>query len=234
MRHVVISSLAAVLVAACVNGPSGGTTASKPTGTGPTGQVQTEPQAEIEIAAKPQPPKAAPMGIPRMRWDGKPGAKAWTRSSLNAMKGHGAPLTRMVPADIDGWCPAYRTAGPDQRGAFWVGMMSALAKHESTYRPGAVGGGGKWYGLLQILPATARGYGCKARSGAALKDGSANLSCAIRIMAKTVPRDGVIATKSGRWRGVAADWGPMRVSSKRNDMKAWVRKQSYCRLQSKA
>ena len=89
--------------------------------------------------------------------------------------------------------------------------MSALAKHESTYRPWAVGGGGRWYGLLQILPATARGYKCNARTGQSLKDGAANLSCAVRIMAHTVPRDGVIHGYRGRkGQGVTADWGPMR------------------------
>ncbi|MEX0311682.1 MAG: lytic transglycosylase, partial [Tateyamaria sp.] len=89
-----------------------------------------------------------------------------------------------------------------------------------------VGGGGKWYGLLQILPATARGYGCAAGTGAALKNGAANLSCAVRIMAVTVPRDGVIYGRGGK--GVAADWGPMRSAAKRADMAGWLRKQRYC------
>ncbi len=105
--------------------------------------------------------------------------------------------------------------------------MSTLAKYESTYKPRAVGGGGKWYGLLQILPATARGYKCNVGTGEALKNGAANLSCAVRIMAVTVPRDGVIYGRGGR--GVAADWGPMRSASKRADMAGWLRRQTYCR-----
>ncbi len=134
----------------------------------------------------------------------------------------------MVPRDIGDWCPAYASNSTERRAAFWAGFASALAKHESTYRPDAVGGGGRWYGLLQILPATARGYGCRARSGNALKDGSANLSCALRIMAVTVPRDRAVSIRDNRWRGVAADWGPMRSSSKRRDMANWLRAQSYC------
>lgn len=111
-----------------------------------------------------------------------------------------------------------------------MGFLSALAKYESTWKPTAVGGGGRWYGLLQILPATARHYGCRARSGAALKDGSANLACAIRIMARTVTRDGVIHARKPRWSGVAADWGPMRSEAKRHEMAAWLRGQEYCQL----
>jgi hypothetical protein len=178
-------------------------------------------------------PKARNEAVPQARWSHRDEAKLWTRAALSAVGDHGRPLIDMVPGDIATWCPAYPAAGPAQRGAFWVGFMSALAKHESTYRPEAVGGGGLWYGLLQILPSTARGYKCRAGSGDALKDGPANLSCAIRIMAVTVPRDGVIhgyqSNKKRRWRGVSADWGPMRSEAKRADMAGWLRRQSYCK-----
>nr|WP_233252448.1 transglycosylase SLT domain-containing protein [Maritimibacter sp. 55A14] len=164
--------------------------------------------------------------VPAMRWDHRPEADIWTSATMSALTSHGAALAQTEPADIDTWCPAYREASPTARRAFWSGLLSALAKHESTWRPDAVGGGGRWFGLVQIAPATARGYGCKARSGAALQDGGANLSCAVRIMAHTVPRDGVVAAGGG---GVAADWGPFAWSSKRADMAHWTASQSYCR-----
>jgi hypothetical protein len=88
-------------------------------------------------------------------------------------------------------------------------MMSALSKHESTYNTRAVGGGDLWYGLLQIYPDTARRYGCRSRTGEALKNPVENLSCAACIMAVTVERDQAVAVRDTRWRGVAADWGPM-------------------------
>jgi len=167
---------------------------------------------------------------PPMRWDHRPRAPDWTRGALRALKAHGRPLINIVPRDIAQWCPGYPSADAQGRAAFWAGLLSALSKHESTYKERAVGGGGRWYGLLQIQPATARGYGCVAGSGDALKQGPANLSCAVRIMAATVPRDGVIADRDSRWRGVAADWGPMRVEAKRSDMQSWLRGQSYCAL----
>ena len=43
-----------------------------------------------------------------------------------------------------------------------------------------------------ISPATARSYGCEATSAEALNDGEANIACAIRIMSRTVTRDGVV------------------------------------------
>jgi len=137
-------------------------------------------------------------------------------------------LESLVPRDIARWCPAYESNGPELRRAFWVGMMSALAKHESTYNPRAVGGGDLWYGLLQIYPDTARRYGCYARTGEALKNPTDNLACAARIMNVTVARDNAIAVHDGRWRGVAADWGPMSNRRKIPEMANWTAQQSYC------
>ncbi len=167
--------------------------------------------------------------LPRMRWDHMDKQGQWNEAALVALNQHGQSLTQSVPRDIDTWCPFYSKADEATRQAFWVGFMSALAKYESTYKPWAVGGGGQWFGLLQISPATARGYDCKAGTGEALKDGGANLSCAIRIMAVTVPRDGVIHGNDGKWRGVAADWGPMRSAPKRQEMAAWLKQQPYCK-----
>ncbi len=164
--------------------------------------------------------------LPATKWDHRTEAPVWTEASLAALRSYGRPLVSSVPADAETWCPGYDTATPAEREAFWVGLLSALAEHESTWNPRAVGGGGQWFGLVQISPATARGYGCDARSGDALKDGTENLTCAIRIWSRTVTRDGVIAAGGG---GVAADWGPFHQSSKRQAMMNWTRAQPYCR-----
>ncbi|MDV7141943.1 transglycosylase SLT domain-containing protein [Tropicimonas sp. TH_r6] len=160
-----------------------------------------------------------------MRWDHRTESDDWTKSALSALRSHGSVLPSMVPRDIETWCPGYIDASQEDREAFWIGLISALAKHESTWNPSAVGGGGRWFGLVQIAPPTARGYSCKATSGAALKNGSDNVSCAIRIMSHTVARDGVV---SQGMRGVAADWGPFHSSSKRSDMIAWTKAQPFC------
>ena len=169
--------------------------------------------------------------IPDARWDFRDDSASWTRAALSALRTHGSRMEETVPRDIANWCPGYTNNPPHLRRAFWVGMMSALAKHESTYRPTAVGGPDLWYGLLQIYPDTARRYGCRATTGEALKDPEDNLSCAVRIMNVTVPRDNAIAVRDSRWRGVAADWGPMTNRSKIAEMSAWTRQQEYCQPQ---
>lgn len=174
-------------------------------------------------------PKKRTRIIPKARWDFRPEGREWSKAALSAIASHGRRLDHVVPQDIERWCPGYRENPTELRRAFWVGLLSALAKHESTWRPEAVGGGGRWYGLLQIYPDTARRYGCQARSGAALKDGPLNLSCAIRILNVTVPRDQAIAVKAKRWRGIAADWGPMTKPDKIAEMSSWTRTQSYCK-----
>ena len=166
-----------------------------------------------------------PEEMPDLRWDHVQGSARWTRAAMRALDVHGDRLVDTVPRDIESWCPAYPHADRWSRKAFWAGLLSTLTKHESTYDPRAVGGGGLWYGLVQILPATARGYGCRARTGEALKDGALNMSCAVRIMNVTVPRDQVV---SRGWRGVAADWGPFHSARKREDMRRWLSRQSFC------
>ena len=163
--------------------------------------------------------------MPDLRWDHVEGSSRWTRATMRALASHGKDLVETVPADIAQWCPAYPEADRWERKVFWAGLLSTLSKHESTWRPTAVGGGGLWYGLVQILPATARGYGCQAKSGQALKDGALNMSCAVRIMNETVPRDGVV---SRGMRGVAADWGPFHSRQKREDMRVWLTRQPFC------
>ncbi len=164
--------------------------------------------------------------LPAARWDRQPNGKLWTRRAIGELvSGAGRPLINMVPEDVDAWCPAYPDQDQIGRAAFWTGLLSAMSKHESTYNEQAVGGGGRWFGLVQISPATAKHYGCGATTAEALKNGLNNLQCAITIMAATVPRDGVVAAGG---KGVAADWGPFHNAAKRADMRDWVSSQAYC------
>lgn len=162
-----------------------------------------------------------------MRWDHRPEAEIWTNRSLNVVAARDDQLAEQIPADIEGWCPGYKTASIDERRAFWVGLLSATAKHESTWNPSAAGGGGRWIGLMQISPTTAQYYNCEAQSASALKDGAANLACAIRIMSAQVDKDGLVAGEGDR--GIGRDWAPFRNDAKRADIAAWTRSQSYCR-----
>ncbi|WP_347312957.1 transglycosylase SLT domain-containing protein [Defluviimonas sp. SAOS-178_SWC] len=167
--------------------------------------------------------------LPAMRWDNRPEAEEWTAATLAALRVEGAVLASTVPADVEGFCPNYASATAPERRAFWAGLFSALAKHESTWNPHAKGGGGRWIGLMQIAPTTAQAYDCDLPAGAGLTDGGANLACAVKIAAAQVGRDGAIVSDgTGGWRGIARDWAPMRVAAKREDVAEWTSAQDYC------
>ena len=55
---------------------------------------------------------------------------------------------------------------------------------------------------------------------------AANLACGIRIMSRTVTRDGVVAAGRG---GITADWGPMSNPERRGRIQDWVSGQAYCK-----
>ena len=163
---------------------------------------------------------------PPMQWDHRPEGDGWTDSALVALSTKDALLSDQVPADIETWCPAYAEAPVEARRAFWAGLMSSVAKYESTWNPLASGGGGRWIGLMQISPRSAANYGCEATSVAALKDGGANLECAVEIMSEQVAKDGMVAGNGSL--GIGRDWAPLRSSQKRADMSAWTSAQPYC------
>ncbi|WP_045390958.1 transglycosylase SLT domain-containing protein [Falsirhodobacter sp. alg1] len=181
----------------------------------------------ISCGATAQAP-SEPAALPAMRWDFRPEGAVWTQQTLAAVSQNETDLTSVIPTDIQTWCPGYPTATTDERRAFWAAMLSALAKHESTWNPQASGGGGRWIGLVQISPGTAEAYNCDATTTAALKNGSANLACAVNIAAEQVVRDNMVSGVAGR-KGMGRDWAPFRSASKRAEMASWTRKQSYCK-----
>lgn len=164
--------------------------------------------------------------LPAMRWDHAPKASEWTKEALLQVAAHDSELTGTVPDDIEVYCPGYAKASRDERRAFWVGLLSATAKYESGFNAAAVGGKGRYVGLMQISLPTAKHYGCEANSTAELKDGSANLSCAVDIVAPHVARDGMVAGKGNR--GIARDWGPWSSARTRATIAAWTSQQAYC------
>ena len=164
---------------------------------------------------------------PPMQWDHHPEGAEWTESTLVAVSTKDPQLSERVPADIETWCPGYTEASVEERRAFWTGLLSAVARYESTWNENASGGGGRWIGLMQISPRSAANYGCDATSVGALKDGEANLECAVEIMSRQVAKDGMVA--GGGNLGIGRDWAPLRSSEKRAAMAAWTRAQPYCK-----
>lgn len=186
-------------------------------------QSTLDPQTESRSQVDAQQMQLASQ--PPMRWGERSGSDAWTQATLRALDREGVTILSNVPHDINNYCPNYPELTHNGRKAFWAGLLSAVAKHESTYNPKASGGGGKWLGLMQIAPATWRQYDC----GGSITNGSDNMACAVRIMSRQVGRDNaVVHGSNGGWRGVARDWAPLRNASKRADIAAWTSSQSYC------
>lgn len=187
-------------------------------------QPVTDLQADHE-AAQAEARRMSLATNPPMRWQDRKGSDAWTKATLAALDREGGTILSRVPDDIDAFCPNYAELTKTGRKAFWAGLLSALAKHESTYNPKASGGGGRWLGLMQIAPATWRSYDCDGN----ITNGADNMSCAVRIMARQVARDNaVVRDETGGWRGVARDWAPMRNPGKRADIASWTSSRRYC------
>ena len=91
---------------------------------------------------------------PPMRWGQAAGSDQWTQATLSALDREGVTILSRVPGDISAFCPNYENLNPTGRKAFWAGLLSAVAKHESTYNPKASGGGGY---VLGRRPAAAAG-----------------------------------------------------------------------------
>ncbi|KFI31488.1 lytic transglycosylase [Haematobacter massiliensis] len=162
-----------------------------------------------------------PTALPVAQWDHRPEATKWTKSTLNALKAEGAVLLSAVPDDVDVFCPGYRTASAEERSAFWTGLFSSIARYESTWNPEAKGGGGRYLGLMQISPRTAKYVGCE-ETASGLYDGASNLACAVKIAARKADRAGVAE--------VVSDWGPMHDPAKRAQISKWTRTQAYCQV----
>lgn len=177
----------------------------------------------LAACAAPEPP--APATAPVTRWDHRPEAEAWTASTMQAL-GRAPGLLGHVPADVEEYCPGYAAATPEDRAAFWTAYLSALAKYESRWNPRAAGAGGRYRGLMQIAPATARNFGCDA---GALYDGAGNLTCAVRILAAEVPARGAIVDGPGGRGGVAAHWPPARQPENRAEIAGFTSRLPQCR-----
>jgi hypothetical protein len=173
------------------------------------------------------PSKGTDVGRMSMAWDHRPEAAHWTISTMSAVAAEDPVLAARIPADIDTWCPGYETASLGERRAFWTGLISAVAKYESSWNPRAAGGGGAYIGLMQISPRSAQNYGCDANTVSELKDGAANLQCAVEMVAYHVASDAMVA--GGGSKGIGRDWMPLRDAGKRKAMAAWTREQAYCK-----
>ena len=216
MNRWIFRSLTALTLTAAL-AACGATEAARQATRAPTIAAPDRPSVDGRVATALHLKKAKPA----MQWgDQNP---EWTDAALEALNAEGVTLLSSMPADVLQYCPAYAAQDRENRAAFWAGLLSAVARHESGMNPAAQDGGR--FGLLRITRRAAQDSGC----GGSLLRGEDNLKCAVRIMARSVAEDGAIASERSGWRGAARNWLPLRSAARRSEIANWTSRQSYCR-----
>lgn len=177
-------------------------------------------------------------GYPAAAWDARPDGRQWTTIANLALDQLAPQLTGVMPTDIDAFCPGYRTASPANRRAFYVALLSEIAREESNFDPAVtftetiVDAQGRRVvsrGLLQLSQESANGYGCEISQAAQLHDPATNIQCGVRILARWLERDQLVAGyQSGAWRGASRYWAVFRDRNKLADMQAALNARPYC------
>ena len=172
-------------------------------------------------AASPATPSPAP--APRAdyaAWARKNPDGRWTAAAEAAVAASG--LAGVVPTDIERFCPGYAGADVAGRRQFWVGLLSAVARPESNFKPetkyeesfaDAQGHRVVSRGLLQISieSANQRKYGCGIARAEDLHDPATNLACGVKILDAWVQSDRAIANYgAGAPRGGGRYWSTLR------------------------
>ena len=163
-------------------------------------------------------------------WGSRKRGRLWTAETLRLIDS--VKLFNVVPTDIDSFCPNYRNADPPARSAFWVMLVSAMAKRESGFDTAAlyvepfmnrdseyvVG-----RGLLQVAMDDKAAHGCRIRDTLDLFHPGVNLACGVRILNQLVRRDLRIGSYRGEkhGRGAACYWSVLRFS---NPGQRWIRR----------
>jgi hypothetical protein len=160
-----------------------------------------------------------------------PQLNSWTEHLYNAVSTDGENLVKVVPRNIQHFCPNFKDLDREERIAFWVRLISVMAGYESSYNFKTTfkepSSGVLSSGLMQMSVNSVQlpHYDCSMISDdddqaqKDLFDPKKNLSCAVRIINHWVGRDGTIVEFANNangvegdeyWQGLARYWGVFR------------------------
>ncbi len=199
----------------------------------------------LSCAGRQKPPELVPTPKPAMSyqadWDAKPDGASWTALTLKAISDLGGDLLTTNVSDVADFCPGYPSMTSEaDKTAFWVGLVSAMARLESghdpsvSYQENFKTSDGRWVisrGLLQLSQESANAYsGCTVpvTNEALLHDAEVNLRCGVIILSRWVGMDGQIADTQAPWRGGARYWSVLRAPAKIAAIKAYTRSMGVC------
>lgn len=167
--------------------------------------------------------------------------KNWTEFMHRELDQSGKNLLDVIPGDQNLFCPNYSNLSLQQRKAYWVFMVSSMARFESNFKPAmsytegfndSQGQPVISRGLLQLSIESGNAYGCQFKSAQEVHDPLKNLRCGIKILDRWLSRDGRIAGKvSGQWRGGARYWSVLREGDKTSykSILSWSQNLSICK-----
>lgn len=178
---------------------------------------------------------SALFGAVRAEWDKLPSGREWTSITLKAMDDLGGELLSMeAPKDAHDYCPRFTKLTRDQKKAFYVGLLSSMARLESGLNPktaftekfkDAKGKRVVSRGLLQMSEESAKHYGCPIAKGSDLHQPKHNLRCAVAALNKWVSLDRRIGY--GKLGG-ARYWAVLRPALK-GKIQAQTKSLPFCR-----
>lgn len=208
---------------------------------------------------KPVPPSTTqpqPSGSFKALWNGQNAdAPNWTLHVQSAVETFGSALYS-GPQDVADFCPKYDRLGKQDRLNFWVQLVAAMTKFESSFNPASrytestmgidpvTGRQVVSEGLLQLsyqdennyrrlLPAGVCDFDFQADSRFAvgdlrrsILDPKKNLSCGVGILNRQVVRTGRLAVGSGAY------WAVIKTSNSRNklsEIRAITNALPFCR-----
>jgi hypothetical protein len=170
----------------------------------------------------------APEGNPpvafKADWDGKPDGAKWTAMLISALETHGQALLQGYYPEVCG-----------DRKAFYVMLLSSLARYESSFNPAASyteafadSKGNKVVsrGLFQMSIESSNGnYACGFKDAQEIHQPEKAIPCAVKAANKLIARDKVlygstVVDGKTKWHGLAAYWSPFRDATKRSSMLA--------------
>lgn len=174
------------------------------------------PDSEVE----PTPLKPVVNVVYKSEWP----EKDWTMYAVNAFKLYGKDMLKVTPLDASNYCPQIKDMNEEQRVAFYNYLLSAMAKHESNFKPntnfteGFNDSKGKRVisrGLLQLSQESANGYKCGITEPTMLHDPKINIECSVRILNQWISRDKYIGGTAPNIpnAGGARYWSVLRNSS---------------------
>jgi Transglycosylase SLT domain len=165
-----------------------------------------------------------------LSWDDVEKRKAWSAELVSAVRNRKADLDLGNP---EAFIPGYGQLTADQQLKFWGELIVAMAKFESSWKPDVIFHeppplGIDSVGLLQLSYEDEPNYDLEPldRARKSLEDPLVNLRCAVKIMAKLVKKDGVVARGAKEQpRGAARYWSVLREGHHVDEIKARVKQQ---------